>query len=128
MGYDVIFSFTGVNAAVTNYASRLVHTVTATASSTGAKAFDQNSVVCRYSQLGRASTNPPDVHTINPLPGASFHELAEVAINITASDRDGEVRKVDLYRDSTLVQTRPLSLYLVKRTAWHLFVNCCGDG
>ena len=66
--------------------------------------------------VGNVTTNPqaPLVAIVTPITGSEYAEGATVEILVNASDPDGSISKVDIFRDATLIQTEKVAPYTAK--------------
>ncbi len=103
LGTDTIspYSFTWTGVAVGSYTIKAVATDNAGDSITSAP----------VSITVVAPNVPPVVSITAPLPGAQFTAPAMVTINVTATDSDGTIRKVDFYQGDVLLGTDTISPY-----------------
>jgi Big-like domain-containing protein len=78
-----------------------------------AKATDNNNAETTSSAITVKSNAPPVVNITSPANNTSFTAPANIAINVTASDSDGTLSKVEFYQGTTLLgtdTTAPFSL------------------
>ena len=55
--------------------------------------------------VGGANPQPPFVKVVNPLDGATFAPGTQIDIDVDASDPDGNIDKVEIFVDASLIQT-----------------------
>ncbi|WP_240966082.1 glycosyl hydrolase family 18 protein [Pseudoflavitalea sp. G-6-1-2] len=55
--------------------------------------------------FGTTGNNPPSVRITSPVNNASFTAPANIIIDVTATDSDGSIKKVEFYNGSTLIAT-----------------------
>ncbi len=66
--------------------------------------------------VGTGASNPqaPLVAIVTPITGSEYAEGATVEVLVNATDPDGSISKVDIFRDATLIQTEKVAPYTAK--------------